>query len=312
MRFPRTAGLLAVMTFSLGAAPGAALADTAKIALPESHPFPESVTSTEDGTLYVSSISDGGVLRVKPGGEPEIWIEPGTFETRSTLGVLADEEKGLLWVCSNDISGIGVEGPSDVEGGYLKAFDLKTGEGKASYRMPSEKSVCNDIAIADDGSTYITNVAADEILKLAPDAEELEVWFTDPKVKGGLDGLAFGPDGNLYANTYNGNELFRIDVEDGEAKGFTKLETGPLTKPDGMRPIEGGFVMVEGGGKLDRIAVDGDEVKIETLETFKGPTAVTVVGDRVWVTEGQLDYLFDEEKKTQPRPDFHLRAVPLQ
>ena len=312
MRVSKTAGLFAALTISIGALPGLALADDSKITLPEEHPFPESITSTEDGTLYVSSLSDGGVLRVTPGGEPEIWIEPGAFETRSTLGVLVDEDRGTLWVCSNDISALGVKGPSDVEGGFLKGFDLKTGKGKVSYRMPSEKSVCNDIAIAEDGSTYITNVAGDEILKLAPDADELEVWFTDPDVKGGLDGLAFGPDGNLYANTYTGGELFRFDVEDGEAKGFEKLETGPLTKPDGIRPIEGGLVMVQGGGALNRITIDDGKVELETIETFAEPTGVTVVGDTVWVAEGQLAYLFDKKKKEEPRPDFNLRSVPLQ
>ncbi|MEG6508823.1 hypothetical protein V6C03_07550 [Methyloligella sp. 2.7D] len=269
------------------------------------------MTSTKDGTLYVSSISDGGVIRIAPGGEPELWIEPGAYDTRSTLGLLADEKKGLLWVCSNDISGIGVDGPTDIEGGFLKGFDLNTGEGKVSYRFPMEGAVCNDIAIAPDGAVYATNTAGMEIVKLAPGAEELEIWVSDPVLKGGLDGLAFGPDGNLYVNTFSANELFRIDVEDGEAKGIAKLETPPLGKPDGIRPVPGGFVMVEGAGKLDLITVDGDTVDIETIGAFTEPTGVTVVGDRAWVTEGQLSYLFDEAKKDGPRPSFQLRAMPL-
>ncbi|ODA67311.1 Virginiamycin B lyase [Methyloligella halotolerans] len=306
-----TAPLLAAMALSLGFVAGIAKAEPSEILLPEVHPFPESMTSTEDGTLYVSSFSNGGVLRVKPGGKPEVWIEPGTFDTRSTLGVLADEERGVLWVCSSDVSGIGVKGPNDIKGSYLKVFDLETGRGEVSYKLPSEISVCNDIAIGPDGAAYITNVASPEILKLDEDAGELKVWLTDDALKGGLDGLAFGEDGNLYVNTYNAGELFRVDVEDGEAKGFEKLDTGPLTKPDGMRPIEGGFVTVQGGGELSRISVDGDDVTIEEIGSFKEPTGVTVAGDTIWVAEGQLDYL-SEEKKDQPRPDFHLRAVPLQ
>ncbi|HEY1735289.1 MAG TPA: hypothetical protein VGG12_01455, partial [Methylovirgula sp.] len=74
----------------------------ASIELPKSSPFPESVTSTPDGTLFASSISDGGVVRIKPGAPPEIFIKPGAFGTRSTFGVHADAKAGLLWVCSND------------------------------------------------------------------------------------------------------------------------------------------------------------------------------------------------------------------
>jgi hypothetical protein len=42
------------------------------------------------------------------------------------------------------------------------------------------------------------------------------------------------------------------------------------------------------------------------------PTGVTPVGDIAWVSEGQLDYLFDPAKHGQrPRLPFRLFAVPL-
>jgi hypothetical protein len=99
--------------------------ETAPVSVPDKS-FPESVTSTSDGTLYVGSFNNGGVTRVTPGGKAEPLVKPGANDSRSTLGVLADEKSGTLYVCSNDISGFGVPGPNDIKGAWLKTFDLKT------------------------------------------------------------------------------------------------------------------------------------------------------------------------------------------
>lgn len=288
-----------------------AMAGPAAITLPSSAPFPESVTSTADGTLFSSSISNGGVVRTRPGDKPEVFIAPGAHETRSTFGVHADDQHGTLWVCSNDASALGIKGPSTVEGAYLKAFDLKAGQVKASYRFPAGPAICNDTAFAPDGSIYVTNTAAPQILKLAPGAKTLSVWLTDAALKGGLDGIAFGEDGNLYVNTYLGGELFRIDVQNGAPGAVTKLATSrPLTHPDALKPVKGGFLMVEGAGTLDHVTVAGDKATVTTVESFAGPTGVTVAGDTVWVSEGQLDHL-TAVAKGAPLPEFHLRSLPL-
>lgn len=302
---------LALAASLLAAAVAPAAAD---VLLPDFAPFPESITSTRAGTLYSSSISDGGVVRVRPGSsEAEAFIKPGEGETRSTFGVLADEKTNTLWVCSNDASFIGLPGPSKVEGSYLKGFDLETGALKVSAPAPHKPSICNDIALLPDGTAIVSNVAQPELLRLKPGGEKLEVWLADPALKGGVDGLAFGPDGNLYVNTFNSGEFFRVDVVDGEAKKLTKLETSrPLTHPDGMRPYGSGFLMVEGAGPLSRVTISGDRANVETIKDFVGPTGVTLVGDTAWVCEGQLGYLFNPELKGKPRPQFHLRALPVE
>ncbi len=190
---------------SLFASPGYA----EEIALAGDRAYPESIAAASDGTLYVSSIASGGVWRIKPGsGTAEEWIKPGAFGTRSTLGVNVDEKQKLLWVCSNDISGLGVPGPGDAKGSHLKGFDLATGEGKVSTDFPGEKNFCNDTAIAADGTIYVGNSASPQILTLKPGSSTLEVWldskdFEQPDDGGaGIDGIAFGADGNLYLNTY--------------------------------------------------------------------------------------------------------------
>lgn len=291
------------------------------VSLPGDRVFPESVTATADGTLYVGSLGNGGIFRVLPGSTTaEQWIAPGAFGTRSTFGLLADERAGLLWVCSNDITSIGVQVAGTQTGSWLKGFDLATGEGKVSAQFPNASSLCNEIAIAPDGGVFVTNTLAPEILKLSDDRTQLDVWASgsdlpQPDQGPGLDGIAFGADGHVYVNSYGKGELFRVAVDDGKAGKITRLTTSrPLVMPDTMRLIHGTtFLMVEGGGRLDRISIKGDHVTVETLaQGFALPTSLAVAGDIVWVTEGQLDYVFDAAKKGQtPTLPFKVFAVPL-
>src|SRR6202161_583973 len=140
-------GLALVLGVAFG---GVALAQSAPVGVPDKS-FPESVTSTKDGTLYTGSFNLGGVVKASPGGKAEQFVKPGAAGSRSTLGVLADEKGGLLYVCSNDITGFGVPGPSDTKGAWLKVFDLASGASKGSYALADPKSLCNDITVGADG-----------------------------------------------------------------------------------------------------------------------------------------------------------------
>jgi hypothetical protein len=140
--------------------------------------------------------------------------------------VLVDERSNLLWVCSNDMSGKGVPGPSSIPGRYLKRFDLSTGEGKISAALPGSRNLCNDMA-------------APQILRLKLDQDEPEVFLEDKQFV-----------------------FFRIEMHEGRPGKVMKLTTSrPLKFPDGLRPLSGEtFLMVEGGGTLDRVSIEGDKV----------------------------------------------------
>src|SRR6187397_1265397 len=138
------------------------------------------------------------------------------------------------------MSAMGVAGPGAAKGSALKSFDLKTGASKGSVPLPGDRTLCNDIAIGPDGAAYVTDSLSPHILRLKRGSGQFEVWATDPRfeVKGGagLDGIAFGSNGNVYVNTFNGNGLFEVEVKDGNAGRVTQLETSRLIElPDGMR-----------------------------------------------------------------------------
>ena len=217
--------------------------------------------------------------------------------------------------------GWGIPGPGNATGSTLKAFHLATGQLKASAALPGEAAACNDIAIAADGAVYVSDVVGSRVLKLKPEWNGFDVWaaderFTPPPNAGGVDGLTFGDDGALDLNTFGKGQLFKVAVtKDGAAGEITELKPSrPLILPDGMRPYGAGrFLMVEGGGTLDLVTVEGDAARIETLKDgLAGPVGVTQVGDTAWVAEGQLAHLFDPALKEQkPSLPFRIVAVPL-
>ena len=305
----------AAIFFCLGTI-GAASAETAPVGIPDKS-FPESVTSTSDGALYVGSFNLGGVTKIAPGGKPEQLVKPGDGGSRSTLGVLADEKSGTLYVCSNDLSGFGVAGPGETKGAWLKTFDLKSGAPKGSFALSEPKSFCNDIVVGSDGTAYVSDSGAPVVHALKPGGTALTSFATDPllapaKDGVGLDGIAIGADGNMYVTTFIPAKLFRVAVKDGKAGTVTELKPSrPLDHADAMRAFGSGFLLIEGNGKLDKVTVKGDEAEIDTIKDgFTGPVSVTEVGNTGWVAEGKLSYIIGPDKGKDPGP-FKLTPVTL-
>jgi sugar lactone lactonase YvrE len=293
--------------------------DAVRIEIPGAAAFPESIATDASGNLYGGSLASGGIWRIKPGAtRAEDWIKPGSFSSRSTFGVLADDKAKLLWVCSNDVSFMGIAGPGAATGSHLKGFDLTSGEGRMSVALPGSPALCNDIAVGGDGNVYVSNSLVPQILRLTPGSSTFEVWaenaqFAPPAQGPGLDGIAIGGDGNIYVNTYIKGELFRVEQHNGAAREVTKLKTSrPLVFPDGLRTLDGTrFLMAEGGGTIDFVTVSGDTAQIETLKDgLLSPTGVALSGTNIWVTEGQLPHLFDAAKNGPPKLPFQVLAVP--
>src|SRR5690349_6091852 len=235
---------LALLTLALSVTIPAATQQVESIPIPGEKAFPESISSTSDGALFVGRLGDGGIVRVKPRTtESTVFVQSGAAGSRSILGVFADEASSTLWACSNDLSALGGPATGSDTGSALKGFDLKTGVGKRSVSLPSSHAFCNDITVDAKGSVYITDSAHPTILRLCPGATTFEVFaedsaFAPPQGGAGLDGIAFGSDGNLYVTTYTAGELVRVEVKGGKAGRITTLSgTRHLKLPDALRTL---------------------------------------------------------------------------
>jgi hypothetical protein len=315
---PKFAFLSLVLSFTVEAA----TQKVESIPVPGTKAFPESITSTSDGALFVGRLGDGGIVRVKPRtAESTVFVQPGAAGSRSILGVFADEASSTLWACSNDLSALGGSAAGSDTWSALKTFDLNTGDAKHSFSLPGSHAFCNDITVDGKGSVYVTDSANSTILKLSAGATTFDVFaqdsaFSPPQSDGaGLDGIAFGSDGNLYVTTYTAGELLRVEVKDGRARRVTKL-TGNrhLQFPDALRALgNNSFLVIEGSGRLDRVVIRGDAFAVTAIhDGFVTPTSVTRIGTTAWVSEGQLAFFFDPSKKSlSPSLPFRIYAVAL-
>lgn len=276
--------------------------------------FPESITSTADGTLITGSMK-GVLFRAGPNDTvAKAWARPSAEDGQqpAIFGVLAHDASQTLWVCTgrNTFQG---GGPAPTA---LIALDLRTGERKSAHVFPAPAGgVCNDIAVARDGTVYATDTRNARLLRLAKGAKELQIVGTDPKLAG-IDGLAFAEDGTLYVNSVTLHTLMRVDLRpDGGLGQLTNLELSqPISGPDGLRPISGHrFLQAEGtGGRITEVTIEGNSARIRTLrEGLSSSPGVTLVGDTAYAIEGKIGYLFDPKLKGQDPGEFKIVSIPL-
>src|SRR5262252_3095260 len=147
-------------------------AEPAVISIPSKNLFPESITSTSDGTIIIGSYGTNTIWRVQSGGSPAKWIDVSGMGP--LLGVLADEKSGRLLICKAGV----------------KTFDLKTGAPKETLTIPTSNPFCNDLAVRNDGSVYVTDTNGAKVFMFAKGKTEAVQVASDPLLAG-ADGLAF-------------------------------------------------------------------------------------------------------------------------
>ncbi len=295
-----------VTAFVLAALSTPALAAT-NVVVDAPMAFPESLTSTPNGTIYIGSINRGEVYRALPGQKrATTWISKQAGNFGIVLGVLADARSGTLYVCDDN-----------GDHAYLKTFSLKTAGLIKSHEFPGG-GLCNDIALKGKDA-YVTDTKNGRVLKLAAGSDELTQWYVNDKSDPSLDGLVW--QGNtLYTNTYDGNHLIAVPMQaDGSAGKGTNLSTSmDIYQPDGMRKSSDGTILLvegrgkDGNGRLDEVTVSGKKAAIRVIKDhYMLPTAVTTVGSTAYVLEAKLNYQRDPTLKGKDPGTFTAYAVPL-
>jgi sugar lactone lactonase YvrE len=306
---PRALGLLCVLLAA--ACPGRSRA-AEDVRIEGTRVYPESITSSADGTLYIGSLG-GTIYRAAPQARSALpWIRADGNGLLSIFGVLADDRTHTLWVCSSPVA---LPGGRSKGTASVMRFDLVSGAKMGESPLPEPKAICDDIAIGPDGVAYVADIASGEILVLRERTAALQVFAHDPRLKG-IDGIAFAADGVLYVDNVTRNQLLRVNrTARGDFDGLTELAVSvPLGGPDGLRPIGGHrFVLAEGRARrVDVVTIRGDRADVAVLSsTLQSPSSATVVGTTVYALEGKIEYLVDPKLHDADPGPFIVRALPL-
>lgn len=283
--------LVAVIAAVFTATSGAVAQGRGDITIADSAVTPENITSTADGTVFFGSTSKGTIYRALPGAaQAQPWILASQHNLTNVLGVFADERSNTLWVCQNTAGG---RGGAPVSGQTaLRQFDLKTGAAKGSFPFPPNAGTCNDIAVAANGTAYVTESFRGRVYRLRQNATALEEWLSAPQELNGIDGIALLADGAVYFNDFFSGKLYRVPVNaDGSAGAMLALDTSiPFTRPDGLRSTgRMTLIQAEGQGRATEITISGNRAEVRVLqEGLTGATGITVVGGNALVLVQRL------------------------
>ena len=243
-------------------------------------------------------------------------VEDATF---GMFGLAVDEERGALWGATSAVPAM--RGYTDELNGAagLAEFDLETGALRRVVRVPPtndhQTHVLGDLALAPDGGIFLPDSGAPVLWRLAPHAEELEVFAESPEFLS-LQGVVVPPDTDALFVADHANGLLRVDLT---TRGVRRLESPPDTTLIGLdglaRAPNGDLLAIQNGlkpARVLRLALDasGEAVAAVTvLESahlnMPSPSlgCIATGGDFFFIgNAGWSRFEGEEIKPTAPRP----------
>lgn len=285
-------------------------------ALPDGF-FPESIAATSSGRVFVGSHTESRIVEIPAGaGAWKPFVASGANGLMSVQGLLADDARGILWVCTADL---GVSGTAK-EPSALLAFRIENGDDAGRWPLP-DGGFCNDLAFASNRNLLITDTTHDRIFSFDLDEKRMSTWIRHPMLGGQpFNGNGIAVDcGNVFVSTFADGRLLRIPVESDGSAGEPVVVSlpRPLKGGDAIRAIGQDRLVIfenglpQGGGQVTLALIENDRAILAPVTSaLDEPTSGIVLGNRLLIVESQFARLYGGRKGAKPG-SFSIHSVAL-
>ena len=249
--------------------------------------IPEGIAYDAAGKrFFIGSIAQRKIIVTDGKGDARDFSGPDD-KLDTVLGLAVDAERGHLYAVSTN--GFLDEAKTERRNAVLR-YDLKTGRVLDRFAAP-EAMQLNDVAVAPDGTLYVTDSAGGTLFRKKPDEATLTAFGAAGALRGG-NGIALGKDGMLYVAV--STSILRIDLATGEPTRLPQPDSAVTGGIDGLYWHDGdlfGVQNVTNPGRVIRIELEEKGTRIAgvtVLQThhhpdFKEPTTGTIANDALFV-----------------------------
>ncbi|MEH6461341.1 hypothetical protein [Chitinimonas sp. JJ19] len=287
--------------------------------LPDPKLIPEGIAHDARGKrFFLSSVALHKIVVVDAKGRTKDFSRK-TDKLDAVLGLAVDAPRGVLYAVSTN----GFEDSNKLaRRNAVLRYDLRTG--KLLGRLEGADALqFNDVAVADDGSVYVSDSAEGSLWRLKP-GEAALARFGEKGSLRGANGLAVGQGNALYVTLSTG--IARVDATTGEAMRMPQPDTVMTGGIDGLYWRDQALFGVQNStnpGRVIRVALAADGRSISGMTVLQShhhpaldePTTGTLVGDKLYVIANSFvgRYQADGSLKDAAslKPTLVL-AVPLQ
>jgi sugar lactone lactonase YvrE len=267
--------------------------------------IPEGIAfDAERERFFLGSIAQRKIIVTDGKGNARDFSAPSD-KLDPVLGLTVDAAGGRLYAVTTN----GFEDKAKSERrNAVVAYDLKTGRLRHRFGAPDAMQL-NDLAVAPDGTLYVTDSMGSSLFRKKPDEKALRRFGASLP---GVNGIALAPNGVLYVAVSTG--ILRIDTTTGEPNRLAQPDTVATGGIDGLYWHDGalfGVQNVTNPGRVVRItlAEDGEQIAgLMVLQShphpdFDVPTTGTI-------SHGAL-HVIGNSYVTHYRPDGTLNAAGL-
>jgi sugar lactone lactonase YvrE len=287
------------IVLALTLAPTLAAAREANVAFTIDEPdlIPEGIAYDPlERAYYVSSTFRRKIVRVDASGKASDFTAPMQDGMLGALGMRVDAKRRLLFVAHShigeDMPIMSMEGlPKNASA--LAVYDLTTGKLQAAFQppKPTELHFLNDVALAPDGTAYISDTAAGDIYVVKPGARTMELFAH--LETGNPNGLDLSADGGTLIVAAYGPGVVKIDLKTKRQTVFKTLP-GEEIGADGLYVVGNDVIVIQPRSKTRMIAryrMSADGTSLEKPEELlpaahplaDQPTTGVIVGRDLFV-----------------------------